>query len=518
MSGVAVSIDRKPALAGRGSPRFALALGAIVLAGLALRCLRLGDGLWMDEGISVTFVMQAHGIGDLLRALATTDQSERLQQLYVVLLYGWCGLFGESTLSLRLFSLLPGIATVLVLARAGWRLHGPPGALWAASLASGSAFLTYFSAEIRASAFLILFFAVFLAGWIADRQVRGPRIGTLAACVIAATLLCLGSIYGFFPLAAVGIADTRWFRAPRRWLGFWLTVAVLCSLVFLALYAPVLLQGNIRAFAGVMQSQGLLQNVLFVIYGITVGQTFGPPLEALHGADRGRVILGYAPLLVAYAAVMAALGVAILGRVRRARPSGQRTGDLVAALAGALLLALAIGATAGWVQDINWLPRHAFYLAPLFVLVLAGTLADPEARLWQHAAACALVLLNLVAIYHANFKQAYALDDYVGVARLLSAPPYQGTAPVLLSGHLELLRDYYGVSALADGRQIRPDTLDRQMPDAAGGARDVTVVLNREFYWTRGLDAALPSVYSGDYAVSDHRHLVYFDLYRLTRK
>ncbi len=492
---------------------YGLGVVAILAVGVALRALRLDDGLWMDEGISVTFVTQAHSLSALLAALAATDQSERLQQLYVVVLYYWCGLFGDSTVSLRLMSLLPGVAAVLLLADAARRLRGARAGLWAAALASGSAYLIYFSTEIRASALLILLITAFIDGWIADRQSTPARLGPLLVCVVSAALLCLGSIYGFLPLAALALADNRLFRAPWRWWRLWLATGIGCVAVFLVLYAPVLLQGNIRAYAGVVHSQGLLQSIVFVLYGITVGQTYGPPLEALHGPDRAGLILHFAPALLLYAAVMAVLALAILRGLR-----GPGVG-LLRALALAFVLALALGAGIGWVQDLNWLPRHAFYLAPLFVLILAGALAG--ARGWAAraawVAAAALVALNLVAVFNMNFREAYALDDYRGVARQLRL---DGDAvPVLLSGHLQLLRDYYGVHGLVDGRDIRPETLDALLPKMTGDAREVVVVLNRAYYWTRATDKAFPDVYDGTgYAVGEHRHLVYFDTYRLLRK
>jgi uncharacterized membrane protein len=507
--------DSQPAPARVRAGWYGLGVVAILAVGIALRALRLDDGLWMDEGISVTFVQEAHSLRALLAALAHTDESERLQQLYVVVLYFWCGLFGDSTVSLRLMSLLPGAASVVLLADAARRLHGAPAGLWAAALASGSAYLIYFSTEIRASALLILLITLFIDGWIADRQSARARLTPLLVCVVSAALLCLGSIYGFLPLAALGLADNRLFCQPRRWWRFWLATGIGCVLVFLALYAPVFLRGDVRSYAGVIHSQGLIQSIAFVLYGITVGQTYGPPLEALHGPDRARLILHDAPALLLYAAVMAALALVMLRGLRR--PGA----GLLRALAVAFALSLALGAGIGWMQDLNWLPRHAFYLAPLFVLILAGALAEARgwaARGWGAWAAAALVALNLVAVFNMNFREAYALDDYRGVARELRAED-SDAVPVLLSGNLELLRDYYGIHRLIDGRDIGPETLDALLPKMTGDAADVVVVLNRGYYWTRAADKTFPDVYDGTgYTVGEHRHLVYFDTYRLLRK
>jgi hypothetical protein len=498
--------------AGVTVPWRVLLVGLVVVGGIALRLPRLHEGLWMDEGISVTFVSEARGLADLLSALSATDQSERLQQLYVVLLYYWCAAFGDSTPVLRLFSLLPGLASIALLADAARRLWGAREAVWAAVLASGSAYLSYYSMEIRTTAWLVFFVAVFMDGLAADRRAQRVHIGATVCCCVAAALLCLGSIYSYLPLAALGLADARLRQAPVRWLRFWIPIGLAGTLVLAVLYLPVLLTGDVRTYAGVVHSQGLLQSILFVVYGISVGQAYGPPLEALHGADRAHLLLRFAPQLLAYAGVCAILLVGIGRTARRGGRAGPLT-DLLTAFVVATLL----GAATGWAQDLNWLPRHAFYLAPLLVLILSAAAAN---TMWFGAVpATALIAMNVVSVYNANFKTAYALDDYLSVAQYLRSAEADGATPVMLSGNLKLLRDYYGISPLANGRDIRPPTIDALLPGVSENAKQVEVVLNREFWWVGGADKTLPEVYDGAlYTIDRHVHFVYFDLYRMTRK
>jgi hypothetical protein len=149
-----------------GRSGFAVLVGAIVIAGAALRCLRLDNGLWYDEGFSLHFA-RAESFGALLHELAKTTASERLQQLYTFLLHYWRGLFGESEHSLRALSVLLGTAAILLLADAARRLGGRQAALAAALLS-------------------------LLDAWAADlvRPARGSRL----AAVGAGVLLCLGSL------------------------------------------------------------------------------------------------------------------------------------------------------------------------------------------------------------------------------------------------------------------------------------------------------------------------------------
>jgi hypothetical protein len=495
-----------------GARAYAWALAAIVLLGTALRLLRLDDGLWLDEGISITVMRGAASLHDLLDNIATTDQSERLQPLHEGLLYFWTVAFGDSEPSMRLLSIIPGVAAIFFIADTARRLLGRTAALWAAALAATSSYMVFFSADIRPYSLLFCLTAVFLDAWAADVVAPTARPLTLAAGVLSAALLCLGSIFGFIPLAVIGLCDRRLFTAPRRWFALWLPLGVVCAATLSIAYLPTLLAGNVSSFAGVVPSQGLLRSVMFVIYGITVSQTFGPPLELLHTADKIHVLLQYAPWLVTYAAVMGLLAVRVFVNLRR-RPTGLLTALVVMALAATLL-----GAGIGRIENLDWLPRHAFYLAPFCVLILAALLARDRSN-WTVVPVVALVLLNALAIYNMQFRKAYALDDYRGVADYLKSDAVHGLPVVFLLGDMDLLKSYYHVPNVHDGRKVKPEDLDATFQRLVDDAPHIVVVIDREYFWVDWSGKTFPEVYPGGrYTVGKHVHYVFFDLYYLTRK
>ncbi len=151
----------------------------IVLLALVLRLARLGfQPLWWDEGWSLYF--------------ATSDPGAMLQltavdihpPLYYLLLHVWIGLFGPSPISVRLLSVLIGVAAVPLIYLAGRRLFGqrvPADSagkvgLLAALLLAISPFHIYYSQEVRMYGLVTLlglatlYFAIVRGRW--PRPVR----------------------------------------------------------------------------------------------------------------------------------------------------------------------------------------------------------------------------------------------------------------------------------------------------------------------------------------------------------
>jgi hypothetical protein len=181
--------------------------------------------------------------------------------------------------------------------------------------------------------------------------------------------------------------------------------------------------------------------------------------------------------------------------------------SLVFALLGSLLL----GGAAGYFAQLNWLPRHAFFAAPILVLIVAALPTLDTSGLAGAAPVVALVGLNAISIVNMNFRPAYALDDYAGVARYLNSPDLRGSKPVMVYGVVPLLRDYYHVSRLIDGG-VGPDQLAASLKGLTGGASDVTVVIDRQWAWSKEKSDA---VQAHCYEIREHKLFNYFDLYRL---
>lgn len=137
-------------------PVAASLLSAILLAGLFLRCHRLGErGFWLDENYSAE-ISAGHGFGhfDLptnrlissppdLQSLSAdepwwhilTEQGRDVHPpLYFVALHGWRVMVGSSDVALRLFSVVCSLFAVVLLYKVGAALYGRAAGLWVALL------------------------------------------------------------------------------------------------------------------------------------------------------------------------------------------------------------------------------------------------------------------------------------------------------------------------------------------------------------------------------------------------
>jgi len=119
-------------------------LWACILLAAAWRLARLDfQPLWWDEGWSVYFATVS--VPDMLRLTAVDIHPP----LYYLLLQGWTWLFGPGVWSVRLVSVLVGVAAVPVMYAVGRRLMGVRLGLIAAFLLAIAPLHIYYSQEVR---------------------------------------------------------------------------------------------------------------------------------------------------------------------------------------------------------------------------------------------------------------------------------------------------------------------------------------------------------------------------------
>ena len=214
----------------------------IVLLALLLRLARLGfQPLWWDEGWSLYF--------------ATSDPAAMLRltavdihpPLYYLLLHLWISLFGPSPTSVRLLSVLIGVAAVPLIYLVGRRLFdrqvlayqagqvpaylAGKVALLAALLLAVSPFHIYYSQEVRMYGLVTLLGLA--ACYFAFRAGRWAWLGY----VLAATAALYTQYYAAFLLLALNLVVlVLWLRGrrPARELLSWLAA----QLAVVALYLP----------------------------------------------------------------------------------------------------------------------------------------------------------------------------------------------------------------------------------------------------------------------------------------
>ncbi|HEY1273440.1 MAG TPA: glycosyltransferase family 39 protein, partial [Thermoleophilaceae bacterium] len=126
-----------------------LAVAGLTLLGLLLRIPSFDDSLFGDE-LATYYVVTGHSLGDVVHLLQGNSVTGDLSPpLFFMLAWVTHGL-GDPAESLRLVSLLSGLAAIPLTYLLGVRTVGRPAALVAAALMTLSPFLIYYTTEARA--------------------------------------------------------------------------------------------------------------------------------------------------------------------------------------------------------------------------------------------------------------------------------------------------------------------------------------------------------------------------------
>lgn len=132
-----------------------LIISLIILLGLFLRLIGINKpgGLWHDEMVIYTQSIQAFP-WDIINWTLSRDTHFPLFQL---LLHLWMTLFGNNDITIRLFSVLIGVANIYVIYLAGKELESKRTGIIAALALSINSLLIYYSQEVKFYSFLPLF-------------------------------------------------------------------------------------------------------------------------------------------------------------------------------------------------------------------------------------------------------------------------------------------------------------------------------------------------------------------------
>lgn len=466
--------------------------GALFVLGVLLRVSFLDrQGLWFDEGVGLIF-SGCESFDRCLDVMLSTRTSERFQFFYPLLLHGWRELFGSSEIALRSLSVLCGVAAMPVIWRTALQEFGGAHAAWTLAFMALSAFTLVHAQEARPYTLFLLIAAAQTALLLAAK--RGSRRSQIGFCLVTA----VGSWIGLFPLlfsVALALADLasrpwRWSEV-RHWLIWWLPTGLLC--VPATAYYFIAAADAAPSQITVPKSDSPLLNLIFVGYGQLVGQTFGPPVEELRGADRLAALRDSWYLLSGLAVVSI---VAIVHSIRLARQGRFATdGETVRLLACTVVVYLTLSFIFAVLTRLNWLPRHAIALHPAIALLLPlltrPAVPGGSARA-GHMIMSAILLLNVIAVGQHYFNRDHWKDDYRSAAAYLQAHGEPGRAVVVLRG-LPILLEYYGYTQFAYVPDPSRQGIDALVRNAAGGRSEVVVVVNRESdLWPPGwLDQAL---------------------------
>jgi len=189
-------------------------LAAFVLLGLVLRSPLLDRSVWFDE---VCMSGQRIGTWPQLLAVLYTDIHP---PLFVLFMYCWNGVFGDSEVALRMPALLAGLLSIPLTYWSGYRLVGPNAALWAAALLMLSPVHIWYSAEARLYAPMLACTLLSIGTFdrLTDRTLSGTRsMWTLHFANIAVMLALHYYLAVFVALTAVAAPMLAgWTRPARR--------------------------------------------------------------------------------------------------------------------------------------------------------------------------------------------------------------------------------------------------------------------------------------------------------------
>ena len=118
----------------------------ILAVAIGLRVLFLNTDIWYDEACSWFTAKQSFPVG-IIHNLLTLDLQHT--PLYFLLLHFWIKLFGDFEISMRILSLIFGVATIPMVYLVSKKITTSIVSNFATALAAVSPILTLFSVEVR---------------------------------------------------------------------------------------------------------------------------------------------------------------------------------------------------------------------------------------------------------------------------------------------------------------------------------------------------------------------------------
>jgi len=522
--------------------RHTVLVALVVLGGALLRLLLLtNQSLWYDEGQSLV-VTDSKTLAGTFYELSATAGGDKYQPLYFLVLSIWRSIAGDNEYTLRLLSVLPGVVALFFMYAAVANVYGSRHAFWSTTYLTVSAFCISYSQEVRPYSLLFSLGVIqlFLLSSIftASEKQNMPRIALFA---VVTGVCCFASILLVAFSVALALAHLTIARSPSVWLKWWMPALFACVPAGIYLVGtPAVGELAVDSTNGL--GLPLYKNGLFAIYGVLVGHTYGPPLDALR--ESGNLIDGILRYFWQLSALVVVVIVLCVGFVssqfslfdraadarglnpRRlnARGINNRHGaDGNRFFLALLICSFVMAMLVAKVSAINWMPRHSFYLAiPIAILLpLTFTLKSQQSsaakkRIGQSAqvAFIALLAMNVYASYNYFYKSEYWRDDYRSAASYLMNHLNETDRAIMLWGEPRLL-SYYGDTTTQDRWEMDPPPVSSVMDGGYSDGGKVFVAINREFTWERSLPTSenLETQVANKYNLLSVKRYVNFNIY-----
>ncbi len=221
---------------GFGSEKYVgsiLILGFILILGLVLRFYNLGtESFWLDE-VATTIEAQ-QSISELL-TIGRLDQPPA----YYLPMHFWVQIFGISEVSLRTFSALAGVGSIILIYLIGKDLFGNEVGLLSAFFMAVSEFQIGISQEARN--YSLFEFAVLLSFLFFIKFVQSRRMLHLVLYGISSIFMVNSNAYGVFILAGQNLFFVLQFIASKKLILSWIICQACVMLAIIPYLAPLLL-------------------------------------------------------------------------------------------------------------------------------------------------------------------------------------------------------------------------------------------------------------------------------------
>ena len=501
-----------------------LIIFCLLVSATALRLYMLtGQSLWFDEGASL-IMTDSLNLFNTWQTLWSIAGGDKYQSLYFLLLAKWRFFVGESEYLLRLLSVIPGILTPVCIFLAVKQIFGSRHALYSALFIVFSSFCVSYSQEVRPYSWLLFLASLQLLCFVPAMTNSNNRPRFLFAAVTLAC--CAGSILLVVFTIAIAIAHLVTYRNVKVWFRWWIPAVILSTpFLFYYLATPAAMDPASDSTNGI--GIPIYQSATFSLFALIAGQTYGPSLDTLRSTESLTALItanaGKFFILALLLTTLAATAALSLRKLWINEHSKRWTIFLVILF----FLSFVFAAVVALVTQINWMPRHSFYvILPLCVLLPIGVTyrSNEQAKYLSVSRLAAYALLGLLAVnlysninyYH---RSEYWRDEYRATANYLKGNMGTDDVSLLLWGESRLL-SYYGDTRTQDAwrTQLHNPVLEviRQVDTGTG---KIFIAINREFSWARESHPprSIQGILAEAYEFESMATFVNFKVYKIRR-
>lgn len=496
----------------------------IFAVGIFLRFFMITDkSLWFDEGFSL-YYSDGSSFQEIISRISGTDTGDRFQPLYYLVLYYWRQLFGSTEFAVRSLSAFLGVGAVIILFFTALQLYGKKHAIWLALFLSFSSYGVYYSQQTRAYALLLFLAALQLLFFskALSTQTRSEVVSQWMFWIVTGLGLFCSIFIGIFALSLC-LSHILVYKNPKRWLQWWLPAALFClPAVVFYLASPV---ATDPTKVNVTQSrQPVIQNFFFVLYGLLVGETYGPPIEQLRSGNKIQLLFTYLPQLLILALVTISIVILLL-KVWRQKNENKQPQKLDKFFALVFITSLSLAISFAIVTKFNWLPRHSFYIYIPLAFLLPLVVREPKNQTiklkqvskYAQFVIIALAVINLYSVSNYYFNKNYQREDYRVIAQYLKANQSSSIKSVLLYGAPNLL-PYYGDKLTLNGLSLETSNLAEEVRKLTNDAHKVIVSISYQSFWESKKNFSLEKSMSKLYTLDSQVKFTNFNIYKFVKK